>query len=244
MIDKYLNGIVCADSLDIMRELPDECIDLIVTDPPYNIHIAKKSGGFIDREKKQHLYDIKNSFGSDFHPLKYLEGSKRLMKKYNAYWWCSRYLVNVYIKWAKDNNFNFNILIWNKLNPMPLKNNTYLSDTEYCIFMRGGRPYFNNDLSFNNYRKVYNIKCQKNNGHPTPKPIEIIINHIKVSSQESDIILDPFAGSCTTAIAAFETGRKFICIEKEQRYCDIGEKRLKDKKGCYSLLEGINNQLQ
>jgi len=62
--------------------------------------------------------------------------------------------------------------------------------------------------------------------HPTQKPVALIENIIRHSSNEGDLVLDPFAGSGTSAVAAANLGRRYICIEKEREYCDIAEQRL------------------
>ena len=82
----------------------------------------------------------------------------------------------------------------------------------------------NDDLSGN--ANVWNYPNEKNAQHPTQKPVALIENIIKHSSNEGDVILDPFAGSCTTAVACKNLNRRYICIEKEQEYCDIGQARL------------------
>lgn len=232
-----LNNIYNEDCIETMAKMSDGLINLIVTDPPYNIQVG--GGGII--KKKKYLKNIDNSFGTDFCPQKYLEESKRICRPYNAYWWCSRKLVKDYIAFAEENNFNYDILIWNKVNPIPTKNNKYLPDTEYCIFMRGkDGAYWNNNLLFNNYRKVFNAPVQSNNGHPTPKPISFFINHIKVSSRENDIIYDPFMGSGTTAIACIKTKRNYIGSEINKEYCELINKQIQPYKDQLNIFDNAS----
>lgn len=221
------------DCLDIIPML-NMNVDLILTDPPYNIHTGK--GGIITREKKKYLANIDNGFGSIFSPREYLNQSKDVMNKYNAYWWCSRSIVSNYLNFAKDNDFDYDILIWNKSNPMPLKNNKYLPDTEICIFMRNKVPYFNNDLRYDCYRKVYRTSVQKSfKGHPTPKPIKIISTQLLISSKQDDLILDPFLGSGTTAIACERLNRRWIGIEINLDYVKIAKERIKKETAQYKM---------
>lgn len=65
--------------------------------------------------------------------------------------------------------------------------------------------------------------------HPTSKPLELIKIFVKISSKENDIVLDPFLGGGTTAVASQHLNRKFIGIEKELKYCEITNKRLSQK---------------
>lgn len=225
----FINKVIQGDCLEVMKEIPAGNINLIETDPPYNFD-SRSGRGFIARTKKQYLKKIRESFGHDFQPEKYLEASIRIMKIYNAYWWCSKNLVHRYIFWALEHKFSFNILTWHKLNPVPLWFGNYLPDTEYCIFIREKGAYFNSSLdNWEKYRKFYLTNIGgKNTGeyHPPQKPLFIIKNQIEVSSREKDIILDPFLGSGTTARAAKDLKRNFIGIEINPDYCKIAKERL------------------
>jgi site-specific DNA-methyltransferase (adenine-specific) len=100
------------------------------------------------------------------------------------------------------------------------------------------REYEDLRYTFNNqktHHSVWNYEVAKKLGHITPKPVEMIENIIKHSSNENSIILDPFLGSGTTAIAAHNTGRFFIGIEKSKEYCEIARKRLEQAQAQQSL---------
>jgi site-specific DNA-methyltransferase (adenine-specific) len=103
------------------------------------------------------------------------------------------------------------------------------------------REYEDLRYTFNNqktHHSVWNYEVAKKLGHITPKPVAMIENIIKHSSNEGDIILDPFLGSGTTAIAAHNTGRFFIGIEKEPKYCEIARKRLEQAQLQQTLFGG------
>jgi len=230
--DEFINKVICGDCLEVMESLPAGSIDLIQADPPYNFENLSiySPSSFLYKTKKQYLKNIEESFGSKFNPEEYLEASIRIMKKYNAYWWCNKDLVPKYINWALKKRFSFNILGWNKLNPVPLKNNNYLPDTEYCIFIREEGVYFNSRLkNLEKYRKFHTTNIGGNNRgeyHPPKKPLFIIKSQIEISSSKSGIILDPFLGSGTTVVACKELERNFIGIEINPDYCKIAEERL------------------
>jgi DNA modification methylase len=84
----------------------------------------------------------------------------------------------------------------------------------------------NNDLKYPTSVKYYN--SVRNNEHPTQKPIELFEYLIKTYSKEGEVVLDNTAGSCTTAIAALNTNRDYICMEKDENYYNIGLKRVKE----------------
>jgi len=93
------------------------------------------------------------------------------------------------------------------------------------------RDYEDQRYTFNNqktHHSVWNYPIARKEGHVTPKPVELIETIIEYSSNEGDIVLDPTAGSGTLAVACHRTGRHYICIEKEEEYCAIAEKRLKE----------------
>ena len=223
--DDFINQVIQGDCLEIMKQMPDKCADLVLTDPPYNFET--QGGGLF--KKRGNLQRIENSFGSDFLPENLLNECERITKTMHGYFWSSKAIVRNYLNWAQNRNYGFNILTWHKSNPIPANNNNFLPDTEYCIFIRGKGTTFNQGLNFNLYRKYDITSIEPFNGHPTPKPINIIKKHILLSTKETDIILDPFLGSGTTAVAAKQLGRKFIGIEISPKYCEIARGRLRQE---------------
>jgi len=87
--------------------------------------------------------------------------------------------------------------------------------------------------TFNNqktHHSVWNYEVEQQNGHITPKPVDLIENIIKYSSNENNLVLDCFSGSGTTAIACMNTNRNYICIEKDEKYFELGKKRVENHK--------------
>ena len=218
-----LNKIYNADCLNVMNKLPDNSIDLLLTDPPYRIH-AKSGGGL--HNKRDWLKNVHDDKIDEFEPLPFLELIYPKIKVFNAYIFCSKDLIKDYITFAEGNNLNWDIIIMAKNNPIPTKNNKYLSDVEYCFFMREKGAYFNNELDYKNYYKVKHINVTPNKYHSTEKPVGFIKQLIKVSSQENDIIIDPFIGSGTTAVCASMLNRNFIGYEILDKYYNTALRRL------------------
>lgn len=181
----------------------------------------------MSRENKKHLHAIKESFGLDFDPDLFLLEIKRVLKKFNAYIFTNKNLLLKYITFAEDNDYTWNILIWTKPNPVPIHNNHYLFDKEYCIFIREKGCFFNSELGYENYFTVFEYPIGNNETeHPTEKPIKFIRRIIKISSKENDLVLDPFMGSGTSALACKGLNRNFIGFEINPDYCKIANKRL------------------
>lgn len=221
-----LNKIYCMDCLEGMKLLDDHSIDLIQTDPPYKFQA--NGTGFIKKTKKKIFEKIDYAFGHDFNPLPFLQEVKRILKKMNMYVWTSKDNVPIYLNWALENGYTYHILTWHKSNPMPLWNNTYMPDTEYCIYIREQGTYFNCDLKDYRYYKKFFVTFigEEANGHPTPKPIRVIKPSILVSCPRGGVVLDCFMGSGTTAVACKQLGFDYIGFEKEQKWIDIANKRL------------------
>lgn len=129
---------------------------------------------------------------------------------------------------VKKKKCNWNLLCWHKTNPVPACGNKYLTDTEFILFFREKGVKISGEFKtkFTYYVTPLNQSDKKQYGHPTIKPLEIVQNLILNSSNESDIILDPFLGSGTTAVAAVNANRHYIGFELDENYFDIACKRL------------------
>ena len=229
------------DCLEGMKQIPDNSIDLVVTDPPYRAHFEEGRGEF---GKRDYFKNVKEGVGhtDDFDIAPLLSMLIPKMKVFNAYFWCSQKQIYTYLDFAIKHNYHYEILIWNKTNPVPTKNNKYLPDTEHYIFIRDKGATFNNNLPFNFYRKVFRTPISQSQfGHPTEKPLKVILPSIAISSKEGDTILDPFMGSGTTAVACRMLNRHFIGFEISKEYCDIANNRLKKYMEQTNLTEVLNN---
>ena len=233
MIDvKELEGkITCADCMDILKQLPDKCIDLVLTDPPYlMVSGGHGKGELADRQTARNellrstgLYD---GFSNDV-----LDELCRVLKKINIFVFCSKNQIHQLLDYFQDKADNFDLLCWHKSNPSPLANMTYLNDTEYCLNFREKNCTVRGTIQ---EKKKYfitpvNQEDKKLYGHPTIKPVEIVQQLVINGSDENDLVLDCFSGSGTTAIACHRLKRRFICIEKDKDYYEASVKRLEDE---------------
>ena len=133
----------------------------------------------------------------------------------------------------------FEILTWNKTNPTPMTNNTFLPDIEYCLMFRESGCRLNDGYEFKSkwYISPINKTDKETYNHPTIKPLELVKRHLLHSTQPGDIVLDCFCGSGTTCVAAKELGRRYIGMEIEPTYYKIACDRLNgiDAKGQTSI---------
>ena len=173
-LDKIYNE----DCLEGMKRMPDGCVDLIVTDPPYEFET--RGSGF---HKKRDYYDEIAAQGLAAGITEdYLVEMERVMKKTNIYLFCNKNQLRMYFNFFKDKNCD--LLVWYKMNPIPVVNNKYLSDLEYIFFARDKGVRLGGDYS--SLSKVYTSNVNKEDlnmwNHPTIKPLGLVRKLILNSS--------------------------------------------------------------
>ena len=224
------------DCLAIMKDIPDKSIDLIVTDPPYDVSVTG-GGGTINKVKKlnKSLEDLVEANITNGYDIEILgEEFMRVMKEPNIYLWCNKIQIPEYFKFYVDKHkCKFDIICWHKTNALPTYSNKYLSDTEYLLYFRKGKgkcfPKSYEDAK-TYYIAPINHKDKEKYKHPTIKPLDITGKLIRNSSNENDVVLDPFMGSGTTGVACKELHRNFIGIELDKKYFEIAKKRIEETK--------------
>lgn len=238
---KVLNTIkesrlILGDNLQVMDELPAYSIDLIVTDPPY---CFSKHNGKLERgeNEKCHsstsLYDYNDDTGDcrikeqfkreDIY--RWLDMTKRLMKKMNAYIFCCEDQIPAYAEWATSNGYKFAILIWEKSLGI-INKRRYAQNAEFIIRIYDLGTGLNAFEDSNMYSRVIQAQSLHKKLTPTQKPTSIMERFILLSSKKGEVVLDPFLGSGTTCVAARRLGRKYIGIEREERFFRIAEERM------------------
>lgn len=226
----------CGNSYSLIKSIPDKSVDLIITDPPYLIE-STNGGTYNEMGKSiQHMNDqLKNGFLTEGIKEDILEDFVRVLKTINLYIWCNHKQIPMYLNYFVTKlGCKFDILIWNKTNATPLFCNKYLTDKEYCLYIRRGG--YCNPANYNDAKTVFyqpiNIKDKRLYEHPTIKPLNIIETLVRNSSKENDVILDPFMGSGTTGVAAKRNNRNFIGIELDKHFYKIAEKRINNELVC------------
>lgn len=232
-----INKIFNVDAYKAVKDIPDKSIDLVIIDPPYDIPHTTGGGMLVEKGIRGMFDDlVENDITSSF-DFSILAELDRIMKKRNIYIWCNKLLVPKLFEYYKGSLFD--IICWHKTNAMPLCGSKYLSDTEYCL-------YFHDTLKLNttydtakiHYEQPINITDKQKFNHPTCKPVNILENLIINSSKQGDIVLDCFAGSGSTLVAAKNTGRNYIGFEIDKKWAEIAQNRLDniDANGQMSLI--------
>lgn len=237
------------DCLEILKDIPDNSVDLTITSPPYD-DLRNYNSKIDFKQLAIDLYRITKNGGIVVWNVndKIKNGTKSL----------SSFKQSLIFN---DIGFNVNdVMIWKKSNPMPqVKQPRYNQCFEYMFIFSKGKPKTFNPIMVDckSADKEYKSTCKKitkdkertykefiinkqkidNNiwefavsqnktEHPSVFPLELPLRHIKSWSNEGDIILDPFMGSGTTGVACVNTNRNFIGIELSEEYYNIAKERI------------------
>ena len=215
--EDMINKVVWGDCLEVMKAMPDKCVDLVLTDPPYSIGTTStgNKGSWLDNNL------IKPFF------TQWTKEIKRLLKDdgefyINTDWRTYPFLYPIIVEEMRVTN----CIVWDY--EWIKAGSHYRFSHEFIIY---GQKLEGQKRNFEaNERDVWrippiNFTTEKN--HQAEKPINLISKMIKNSSKNDDLILDSFLGSGTTAVAAKHLKRNFIGIEISPKYCEIARQRLR-----------------
>jgi site-specific DNA-methyltransferase (adenine-specific) len=217
-MEKYINKVIQGDCLEVMKELPDKCVDLVLTDPPYNA--SNSNIRFGDGYRT-----INEDWDKNFCPTPFLNECFRLLKDGGSILvFCSYHLLGKYLEYGRKVQ---QIIHWEHITALPAIAKVYTPTIEYIVWFSTPNYIFNKEFSGRNViREKKSYQVGESFNHPSVKPIELIKKLLAVHSNEEDIVLDPFLGSGTTAVAYKQLDRNFIGIEISEKYCEIARQRL------------------
>ena len=234
--DKYLNQFLCGDSLSVMREMPDSSVDLVVTSPPYNLKNSTGNGMKDGRGGKWSNASLINGYKDHADCMPHSEYAAwqhqcllemfRLLKDDGAIFYNHKWRVQAGLLQDRSDIVTGlpvrQIIIWRRKGGINF-NKGYFLPTYEVIYMIC-KPKFALAKGANSYGDIWEFTQEMNNPHPAPFPVALIERI--VGSTNAQVVLDPFMGSGTTAIAAQNLGRKFIGIELSREYIDLAKIRL------------------
>ena len=216
-IEELINKVNNMKWEELVTNIPDEHIDLIVTDPPYGM--SWKSNRRKDVTKRHDK--IANDDNLDWLPELVKQSHRVLKTGSHIYVFCSHHFIEVF-KSEFSKKFEYkHTLIWDKKqgNLGDLKGN-YSTYTEFCLFLTKGKG---KNLNGGRDSNILRKGRTKNHLHPTEKPAELMRYLIEKSSMPDDLVCDFFMGSWATAKGCKLSGRNFIGSELEKKYCDDAE---------------------
>jgi len=214
--------LMCGDStsIDAVEKLMDgQKADMVFTDPPYRMQVEGGSNQPIGRAAAKLGEAIKDL--CDFDPKEFLGVLPTVFdkNKMNSYVFCNKDLVPDYLQWGVKAGYAFNILFWKKPNAIPL-GGQWRPDVEYLLVFRKS-AIWNNALKDVSYSKCLEYGRENSTPHPTMKPVDMIVNQVKISSNNNSIVLDLFGGSGSTLIACEKTDRQCYMMELDPHYIDV-----------------------
>ena len=212
---RFANKIIQGDCREILRRLPGESVDLLLTDPPYGMRYrsSHRSRPIVGDE------DL-----SWFRPF-IREAFRVLRPDTHAYLFCNEYGLATFRAEMAAAGFKVKrLLVWVKdQHTAGDLHGDYANRTEYLLFGHKGRRRLNGRRDTN---VLFFKRAGRRRDHPTEKPEAMLRYLIEKSSSPGELVLDPFAGSGTTCRAAKDLGRRFLGIEVDPVYAAIGRRRL------------------
>ena len=219
----------CGDCLELMKNIDNESIDLVITDPPYKLN--KTTGSMTSSSKSDRWQGNLRAGDKTANITNVIQFSEWLPEVYrvlkensHCYVWVNdKNLVDLCNDAEKVGFRLHNILVWKKNNCTP--NRWYMKNCEFIVFLHKGKSF-----PIKNLGDAQLFECDNINGkdklHPTQKPITYLERLILNSSNELDTVLDSFMGSGSTGVACVNTNRKFIGIELDNTYFEIAKERI------------------
>lgn len=247
-LDTIING----DCINVMNSLPANSVDLIFADPPYNLQLR----GDLHRPDNSKVDAVDNDWDQfdsfavyDKFSRDWLKAARRILKPNGAIWVIGSYhnIFRVGVALQDAGFWILNDVVWRKSNPMPNfrgkrftnAHETMIwagkSDASKYTFNYEALKELNEGIQMrsdwvlpicNGGERLKNAKGEK--AHPTQKPESLLHRVLLASTNQGDVILDPFFGTGTTGAVAKKLGRHFIGIEREAEYREVAQKRIDD----------------
>ncbi len=263
-MDTYFHAneftLLLGDSVEQLKHINEE-VDVVFADPPYFLSqgVSRCINGTWKKFEKGEWDRVTNLESINAFNYKWLSACRDVMKDNGTIWVCGTY-HNIFSVATCLSELGFkilNIITWQKSDAKPtLSKNFFNFTTEYIIWARKSvsKPhFFNCDLmtQLNGGARMtdvwripfvssWEMRCGQ---HPTQKPLRLLYRILLASTREGDTILDPFAGSCTTGIAANLLGRRFIGIDQSKEFLDLGIRRkqeISDEKTAKKMLKRMS----
>jgi modification methylase len=238
--EDFINKIICGNAIDIMKKLPNESVDLVVTSPPYNLKNSTGNGMKDGRGGKWKNAALVNGYSHYDDNMPHEEYAKwqrecltemyRLIKEdgaifYNHKWRVQGGLLQDRQDIVKEFPVR-QIIIWRRKGGINFNPGYFLPTYEVIYLI--AKPKFKLARKTNAHGDVWEFTQEMKNEHPAPFPVALIDRII--CSTNAEIILDPFMGSGTTAITAMGNNRNYIGIDLSPEYCEMAEKRIEKNK--------------
>lgn len=228
--------LLCGDSRELIKRVPDNFVDFILTDPPYNI--GKHSTGNIPLPGRTPMNnDVAAWDWIDFHPEEWVDEFLRVLKPTGNLFVFTSY--NQLGRWydCLDSRFDTSqFMIWHKTNPAPkVFKAGFLNSCEmiFCCWNKGHVWNFISQQEMHNF--IESPICMRperlsDPKHPAQKPTSVLKKLITIASNEGGVVFDPFMGVGSTGVAALGLRRRFIGFEINEVYFNAAKERIRNRR--------------
>lgn len=218
-------NLIQGDCLEKMRDIPDESVDMVLTDPPYTMTKRGRScrPNWMPNSMGDNVFNGEVPIAEMWMPEVY----RCLKNRTHFYTFCNTNDLGWFLSVAKTVGFSFHNLI-TIIKDTGMPNRWYYKQCELLLFFRKGAAKPINDMTSRDNINVVMPKKSTGKLHITQKPLKLIEKIVLNSSVCGEVVLDPFMGSGTTGVACRRTGRGFIGIELDENYFKIAMKRINE----------------
>jgi site-specific DNA-methyltransferase (adenine-specific) len=222
--------------MEVLKDIPENSIDLVVTDPPYKIvqggcskvKSGTEVGGFLSKRNTDTQAHSKSGKLFKHNEIKFSEWVPEVFRVLKDSTHCyimvnDRNMQEILNEGTKAGFKLQNILTWKKNTHTP--NRYYLKNSEFIVMFRKGKAKSINNMGTKTVIEMDNIQ-RGQKLHPTEKPVDLLRMLIENSTDIGDLVLDPFMGGCSAGVASVQLDRFFIGVEKDSQYFEIAEERI------------------
>lgn len=228
------NKIYNEDYIVGLQRVPDKSVDLVVTDPPYLFVKGGMKSKNLNRGTKSpenYINTDMSDFGEEKITCMLDAISPKFKNGFNGYFFCSEMQLAYYLQYALKNKLKYNVLLWDRGVSNMISYKFFRSHVDYIVRLYSKGVSLNkviSDRPNDMYAKIkYGMRPKKS--HASAKPIEVVQDFIKLSSNENDVVLDPFIGGGTTALACIRENRRFIGFEINKEYFDLSQEAIRNE---------------
>jgi len=240
--DTEENGIYIGDCAELIRAIPDSSIDLVLTDPPYGTVDGR---GKVIKRGNQLIVFNPGDWDIEL-PIEWISYAMRVLRLGH---WISVFTDKLSVKTIWDTveaagGRGKQTFYWIKNNPPPQPRMNWASGIETAVLATRGAVthWFGGGWKLNYFREPI-VSNSKRTGHPTQKPVRLMKYLLSAMSAPGDIVLDPFLGSGTTAVAAVQTGRQYLAFEIDPGYAETARRRARLAQPPLFLPESVPSNL-
>lgn len=217
------------NAIELIKTIPSDSIDCVVTDPPYRVTSRGNAGNSGGMFKKDINLKGKVFAENDIKIQDFASELFRVLKEQtHCYVMCNQINLQPYLNELERVGFKITkVLIWDKGNK--INSQWYMGQVEFIIFCRKGRAKRVNNCGISELIAIPNKKTKRKDGtnyHDTEKPVALMELLVKQSTMGGDVVLDPFVGIGATAIACLKNGRRFVGFELDYNYYTIAVGRV------------------